>query len=462
MDGGPVQQLTDRAVGGGLTPAVAPDGTVIIGFGGFPIRRILPDGSLEDMTHLDKSHGESGHDSPVFLPDGKRYLFCAVSWDATRGTIRRVLCAATLGSKAATRIGEVPTRVEYARGHVFFVRDGTLMAQPFDESHLKFTGEAFSVANGVAFNSRSGTAAFSVARDGTIAYQPASSANRLTWVDASGKKLGNIGSIATINRGLALLPQADRAIVSASDHHLGTTSLWIQDLTRDTATRVTFSAALEIAPVTTPDGNRVFFASDYEGFGLHVYQAPLDGSTPLALVVSGPNSQVPDDISADGRLLLYQTNQNQSAAKQDLWVVPLEGERKPRPFLATPASETLGSFSPDSKWVTYISDATGRIQVYVRPFPGPGAARPVSAKGGNSPRFSRDGRRIYFTDGDKLMAANFHPDGTVDEPALAFELDERIQTFRQMPSADRFLMVLQNDTDASPPVRIITGWRPPA
>jgi Tol biopolymer transport system component len=462
VEGGSAQQLTDRAVGGGLAPAVAPDGTVIVGFGSAPIRRLLTDGRFEDVTQLDKEQGEKAHQSPVFLSDGKRFLFVAVSWDATNGTIRRVLCAATLGSKTVTRIGEVPTNVQFNLGHVFYVRDGTLMAQPFSESQLKFTGDAVAVASGVAFSSRTGQVSFSVASNGTIAYQPFASSNRLTWVDGSGKQLGNIGSIAAINRGLALLPHADRVIVPVRDHRAGNSSLWIQDLTRATATRVTFSAAEETFPVTTPDGTRVFFGSDFEGFGLHIYEAPLDGSAQPSLVVSAPGNQTPNDVSADGKWLLFQTNQNQAATKQDLWVLPLEGERKPRPFLATPNTEFLGSFSPDSKWVTYLSNAAGSIQVYVRPFPGPGPARLVSTKEGSSPRFSRDGHRIYFADVNKLMAANFHPDGTVDEPVVAFELDERIQAFQQMPTADRFVMVLQNDAEASPPVRIITGWRPPA
>src|SRR5438270_228152 len=209
VEGGAAQQLTDRAVGGGFAPAVAPDGTVIVGSGSAPIRRILADGRFEDVTQLDKEQGETAHESPVFLSDGKRFLFVAVSWDATHGAIRRVLCAAALGSKTVTRIGEVPTNVQFALGNVFYVREGTLMAQPFSESQLKFTGDAAAVASGVDFSSRTGQVSFSVAGNGTIAYQPFSSSNRLTWVDGSGKMFGTIGSITTINSGLLFLSKAD-------------------------------------------------------------------------------------------------------------------------------------------------------------------------------------------------------------------------------------------------------------
>jgi len=274
--------------------------------------------------------------------------------------------------------------------------------------------------------------------------------------------VGPIGSLAASGRGgMALLPDGDRVIFSATNSKEGMQSLWVQGLTRDTATRVTFSVASEFSPVVTPDGTRVFFAADPAG-GNHIYESPVDGSTPPALVMEAANNQAPYDVSPDGRWLLYQTNQNQAATRQDLWVIPLAGGGPPHPFVATPAIESSGAFSPDGKWVTYVSDATGSSQVYVKPFPGPGAARPVSTKGGLSPRFSRDGRKIYFVSAQQVLAADFHPDGTVGEPAVLFELDERIVTFRPMPSGDRFVMVLQNDTEASSALHVITGWRPPA
>jgi hypothetical protein len=464
VDGGPPQLLTDAAAGGGNSSntTVNSEGTVLLGFGPFPIRRILPDGRLAEVTHLDKARGEIAHESPGFLPDGKRFLFLAVTRDPAQGTVRRLLCAASLDSKTVTPIVEVPTGTAYETGHLFFVREGSLMAQPFDESQLKVTGEAFLVAEGILFNSRLGFGAFSVARDGTIVYSQPSLAVRLFWVDGSGKKLGTVGSLAAYFRGGApILPDGDRVILSASNSKEGIQSLWVQGLTRDTASRLTFSVASEFSPVVTPDGSRVFYAADPSG-GNHIYESPIDGSTPPVLVVSAANGQLPNDISPDGRWLLYQTNQNQAATKQDLWLMPLAGGGTPRPFVATPAIENAGSFSPDGKWVVYVSDASGMAQIYVRPFPGPGAARPVSTKGGDAPRFSRDGHHIYFSDTQKFMAAEFHPDGSVGEPAVRFELDQRIQSFCEMPSGDRFLMVLQNDADASPPLQVITGWRPPA
>ncbi|MDQ6802616.1 MAG: serine/threonine-protein kinase, partial [Acidobacteriota bacterium] len=463
VNGGPLQSVADGVNGGTNQLAISMDGTILIGNNDRSMRRIRSNGDVDEVTQLDKAHGETGQDWPWFLPDGKRYLFLSVRRDTTRGTIHRTLCAASIGSKEIKRIDELPTRFEYAMGNVFFVREGTLMARPFDASRLEFKGEAVPVINSVPFDSSNGSAAFSVSASGVIACGQAVAVSHLTWVDATGKKLATIGSPLSATGVLATAPRApvvhggEQAVLPIIDHRTGTQSLWIRGLTRDTSARVTFSPAFEVNPVVTPDGSRVFFGSDAQS-AIDIFEAPLDGSLPPTLAVSAPNVQVPTDISRDGRFLLYTSNQNQVVTKQDLWILPLTGDRKPYPFLATPAVENDGVFSPDGKWIAYVSFATGTPQVNVRPFPGPGAARPVSTNGGSTPRFSPDGKKIYFLNANSLMAADFHPDGSVREPAPVFELGDRIGGFE--PVGDRFLMVLRNDID-TPPLRVIANWQPP-
>jgi eukaryotic-like serine/threonine-protein kinase len=463
VNGGPLQSVADGINGGTNQLAISTDGTILIGNNDRSMRRIRPNGDVDEVTLLDKAHGETGQDWPWFLPDGKRYLFLSVQRDTTRGTIHRMLCATSIGSKEVKRIDEVPTRFEYAMGNIFFVREGTLMARPFDATRLQFKGEAVPVINSVPFDSSTGSALFSVSASGVIACGQAVSVSHLTWVDSAGKKLATIGGPVSVNGVLATAPRVsivqggEDAVLPILDHRTGTQSLWIRGLTRDTSARVTFSPAFEVNAVVTPDGSRVFFGSDAQS-PLDVYEAPLDGSLPPTLAVSAPNVQIPTDISRDGRFLIYTSNQNQVVTKQDLWILPLTGDRKPYPFLATPAVENEGVFSPDGKWIAYVSAATGTAQVNVRPFPGPGAARPVSTTGGSAPRFSPDGERIYFLSANKLMAADFHADGSVREPALVFELGDRIGDFE--PVGDRFLMVLRNDID-TPPVRVIANWQPP-
>ncbi len=461
VSGGPVETLIE---GGPGIVAMSRDGTVLVGSDDQPLRRLRPDHTLEPITTL--RSGESGHTQPLFLPDGKKILFLAVIRDAQRGTIRHLLCGSALGSKEVTTIGEVSSRVEYASGQLFYVRDGTLMAQPFDASGLRFTGEATPIVDNVSFSTRIGVASFSVANDGTIVYQPFLAPHRLTLVDRGGRVLSAVGGTAAFGGAtlsgqmrFAILPDDSRVIVPVVDHRTGVYSLWLYGLTRETATRLTFSFATEFLPVVTPDGTKVFFSSDAQS-PLDIYEAPIDGSTPPKLRVAAPNVQLPTDISSDGRFLIYISNQNQIVTKQDLWILPLAEGGKPYPFLATPAIENYGVFSPDVKWIAYVSDVTGTNQVYVRPFPGPGSARPVSTKGGHSPRFSNDGKKLYFADGAKLMAADFHADGSTNEPAMLFELRDQISAFQPMRSGNRFLMLVQNEIEAAPPVRVITGWAP--
>lgn len=477
VDGGPQETIAVVEAGTGST--VGADGTILIGSGNLdlPIRRVMPNKTAAPIMALDTTRGEVGQHWPVFLPprnrfvfkshwpwiarERQRFLFLSVTREPARGVVRFTLCATALGSKEVKRIGDVPSRVDYALGNLYFVRDGTLMAQPFDVDSLAFAGEPVPIISDVFFNSRSGSSTFSVARDGTIACSRVSPAAHLTWVDQAGRKLGTVGSVFTLafvgvggGPTLSVSGQGDRVIVPIVDHHEGTSALWIQGLTRETSTRVTFSPAAEVNPVVTPDGSRIFFASDAQS-ALDIFEAPLDGSEPPKVVVAATNLQVPNDISPDGRFLLFTSNQNQTATKQDLWVLPLNGDRKPRPFLATPASENGGVFSPDGKWIAYDSDATGTFQVYVRPFPGPGPARPVSTTGGNAPRFSVDGKRIFFENSGKVMAADFR-DGLVGEPQQLFEMTDRIQSWQ--PVGDRFLMVLASDLDSAVPSRVIVGW----
>jgi len=455
INGGPVETVVHGL--GGLS-SVSRDGTILLGGDDRPVSRVVGGGKPEEITTINKSLGEVGHASPYFLPDGKSFLFLSVRRDVQRGTVQRILCGSRIGSKEVTPIGEVTTRVEYARGNLYFVRGGTLMAQPFDVSNFKFTGEAVPVADNVAFNGRIGFAAFSVAENGTILYQTFAPPQQLSIVDAAGRSVTKVVSANVSSGRFALFPDGSRVAVCVNDRRAGIVSLWVYGLTSETATRLTFSPANEVAPVVAPDGSHVFFAADDDG-PWDIYEAPVDGSEPPHSVVAAPNVQMPNAVSPDGRFLLYQSNETGVLTKQDLFVLPLVDGARPHPFLRTPAIENEGTFSPDGKWVAYSSDVTGTSNIYVRPFPGPGAARQVSAKGGHWARFSADGKRLYFADETNLMVADFHGDGSTSEPVVAFDFRDQILQFAPM-AGDRFMILSQSDADASPAPRVIVGWHP--
>src|SRR5438105_11344277 len=185
-------------------------------------------------------------------------------------------------------------------GSLFFVRDGVLMSRPFNASGMKFTGDATPVAEHVAFNSRNGGASFSVGGNGTVIWQPSAEAQWLAWLDAAGRKLATVHGPETMLSRFAILPDGSRALVPVTDHRSGTNFLWMFGLDRESATRVTFTAAGEAFPVVTPDGSRVFFTSDAQSNLPDIYEAPLDGSTVPKPVVSATGNQLTHDISRYG------------------------------------------------------------------------------------------------------------------------------------------------------------------
>jgi dipeptidyl aminopeptidase/acylaminoacyl peptidase len=458
IDGGPMETV-GRFPFSGAGGATAPDGTVILGSGETPIQRFQTDGKLIAITSLAKN--EIGHLAPHFLPDGKTFLFVTVEPDPDRGDITHTLCAAKLGSIEVTRIAPIPSRVQYANGHLFYVRDGTLMAQPFDAATLKFTGESVAVAEGVYYFSHTATASFAVSADGsTIAYQSLDTSKRIVWVDANGRETGSVAAPDAYAPWLALTADGKRAAVSVQDAHTGIVSIWLFGLQRETRARLTSSNAWESAPSVTHDGQRVIFSSDQLGKPPDIFQAPVDGGERPKLLLARPSVQFVRDVSPDDRWILYSTAENVTMTKTDLWLLPLGGG-EPRPFVETPGNDAAGSFSPDGKWIAYQSDVSGTPQVYLKPFGVSGAARQVSTKGGREPRFSPDGRRLYLTETNKFFAAEILTDGNAAEPTLLFELPAQILAYRPASSGDRFLMILVTDEGASQPAHIITSWTPP-
>jgi len=219
-------------------------------------------------------------------------------------------------------------------------------------------------------------------------------------------------------------------------------------------------SANEMIPEVSPDGKTVYYASDING-SMDIYSTSIDGGEEPSLVVSARDSQTPRDISPDGKYLLYATNQDYTVTKSDLWILPLFGDRKPFPYVRTPANELLASISPDGKWAAYISDVSGTRQIYIKAFPGPGPARQVPASNSRTPRWSADGKRLYFTYEKKFFTCDVR-DGVPSEPRLLFEEpDSIVGLFWPAPDDQRFLMQVTPEAESSAPLHVITGWTPP-
>jgi Tol biopolymer transport system component len=266
------------------------------------------------------------------------------------------------------------------------------------------------VADGVAFTQANGGAAFSAAGAGVLAYRlgNAGAATQLTWHDRSGKVLGSVGAPG-VYRGIALSPVDKRVAVHLHQDPDGG-DIWVLDQERGTSTRFTFTQSHNIAPMWSSDGRFIVFASDHEGRGVfNLYQKSASGAGNDELIQKAPKTQFPEDAARDGQSMLY--GELDTKGIVDVWALPLSGERKAVPVVKTGAIEMFSKFSPDGRWVAYVSNESGRMETYVQPFPQPTGKWQISVQGGGYPRWAHSGKELfYLTDDGTVMAVDVQPD----------------------------------------------------
>jgi serine/threonine protein kinase len=432
------------------------NGTLLVASDEAPLSRIDPGGKVKVITALDKSVHEFAHAHPVFLPDGKRFLFTGLTRDPERSDQSPRLYLGSLDSDEVRYLGEIGSRVEYVEpGHLLAVRDGTLLAYAFDPDRPSIASDPRTIMGDVFYFKPTGDAFFSSSRNGVLVAQGPFSSGQLEIVSREGIRRSTVGSRASIGH-MRISPDGSTLAVALEDPKVGTYDVWLLGLDRETKRRFTFESNWENAPVWTPDGSRIFYSSDRAGYP-DIYARAVDGSEDER-IVGEASSQYPQDVSPDGRLLLYQTFDD-PATRGDLYDLPLDGDGKRKVFLKTPFTEGSDArFSPDGRFVLYTSNETGQMQVYIRPFPGPGPARQISIDGGTRPRWSPDGRRIYYMNERQLMTAVFSPGGgTASEPARQFTFDSEIGEIEVLPSGDGFV-VEALDENSTAPFRVYVNW----
>jgi eukaryotic-like serine/threonine-protein kinase len=462
VDGGDPQTLAETNGLGGAS--WSREGVILVapatgGEGGL-VRVPASGGAISPVTRLDPAHGDTNNVWPHFLPDGRHFLYNIMGRDnpgiyvgSLDSADRKQLLAFNLADPNDVGLS---TLAYAAPGYVLYVRGQTLMAQPIDLEHFRFSGPAVPVAEGVE-KVGPGTAAFSVSATGVLAYwggtgvQP----SQLTWRARDGTVISRIGAPEGYTE-VALAPDERRIAVSRVDPGKQS-AIWILDVTRGTALKVTFDP-VSIGPVWSPDSAAVAYGSARDG-PPSLFQKAVSGSSQDVLLFKSHSSNVPTDWCGhtDGRSILFVAAAEKT--QSDVWMLPLTGERKPVVLLQTPSNEVDARCSPDGRWLAYSSDETGRQEIYVTSFPTPGGKWPISTSGGTQPQWRRDGTELFYLAPDRtLMSVRVGAGATFEAGAVTPLFQIRGSSYASSADGRRFVT---NDPIGEPtaqPITIVLNW----
>ncbi len=371
------------------------DVIVYDGRGQDPLYKVSAGGGVPvAVVNRDTTRGEASVGWPEFLPGGRHFVFLSAGQ-------KSMLRVCDVESGKMEDLLPCDSRAVFAEpGYLLFSRNGTLVAQPFDAGSRKVKGDPVPVAEQVLTNAVGG-ADFSVSDNGVLAFAARGGAlGQLVRLDRTGRSAGTLATISDL-LGPSLSPDEKRIAVRIRDLATSTRDIWVVDIARDVASRLTFDPRNENYPVWSPDGMQIAYASaSAQAPGIYVQAATGAGRNEL--VLAAPNGEyVLTDWSYDGRFLFYEASSDRT--RQDVWVLPMTGERKPFPLLTGPYDETQARISPDGRWVAYTSDESGRAEVYVQSFPDPGGKWQVSTNGGSDACWRADGTELFYLSSDQQL-----------------------------------------------------------
>jgi Tol biopolymer transport system component len=416
-------------------------------------------GALKPLTSLGK--GDGSHRWPDFLPGGKDVLFASGTAGAMFSNAQvGVQYAGTDKRQYLIQGGLFPRYA--ASGHLVYAQGGILMAVPFDPQRLTITGAGVPVAEGVMQSPTNGYAQFSLSATGSLVFVPGgvqAAQVRMVWVSRNGAEQP-LAAPANTYLNPRLSPDGRRLAVGILRQD---SQVWQFDFSRETLTRFTFEGTVNGYPAWTPDGKRIAFISNKEG-PLNVFWQLADGSGGLERLTASDDLQTPSSWSPDGKMLAF--NEITPTTGIDILVLR-QGDRKTQPFLQTPFNESAPRFSPDGRWLAYVSDESGRYEVYVQPYPGPGGKWQISTEGGSEPVWNPNGRELFYRSGDKMMAVDIatQPGFTVGKPRMLFEgpyqpTPVTFPNYDVSPDGQRFLMLKHVDQAQATPtqINVVLNW----
>lgn len=419
-------------------------------------------GTSAPLTHLEHSPEVYSQRWPIFLPDGRRFLYWSGNPNFTGpAAATSGVYLGALDSKDHEFVLPSESDALYAPpGYLLFLRNGTLMAQPFDAKRLKLAGEAFPVAGQVANPANWRLAHFSVSQTGVLVYEAGSGQRtEVFWMDENGKRLGLVGEPAEIDSDIRLSPDGKTLAEVVHGSQSGNTDIWLVDLARGVRTRLTFTPGYNYLPIWSPDGGRIIFDSTRKGTA-DIYVKSSNGAGNDQLLLASDTGKLPSDWSHDGRFITFRQEGLKGNGVWNMWILRLADGQKPFPFLQTEFNEWNAVFSPDGHWLAYQSDESGRFEIYIAPFPGPGGKWQISSGGGVWPKWRSDGKALYYlANQGKLMEVPVTTRGSAVQAGVPRQLFQvrSIENYGPTPDGKRFV-ILAGEERAPAPLNLVTNW----
>jgi serine/threonine protein kinase len=461
LSGGQAQTVCDAPSGRGGTwnkegvIVFTPDARA----GGGLYRVSASGGAVTPISNLDKSRGELSHRWPMFLPDGRHYLYLATNFAGRKG-VDAIFVGSLDSNEKRFLVEATASAAVAAPGYLLFYRDGNLLAQRFDQKRFAVTGEPTAILTDIQYQPQVKKAVFGASESGLLVAQTGSGValSQPVWFDRKGKDLGAIGK-PDVYGNIFIAPHGRSVAVDKTDIGSQNTDVWTYGLQHDRPKRLTFDPAQDSVPIWSPDGARLVFASNRQSIqGLYLKNS--DGAEPEKIIVQGDLDSFPNDWSRDGKYILY-------IRGNDLWFVTVP-ELKSSMFLKAASALRNGQFSPDGKWVAYASNETGKWEIYVTSYPEPRGKWQVSTGGGEQPRWRGDGKELFYLSSDgKMMAAPVTTGANFDAgtPVALFQASPRqpvpiydLFVYDVSRDGQRFLINTQVRQAETTPMSVVLNW----
>ncbi|HSE64965.1 MAG TPA: protein kinase [Thermoanaerobaculia bacterium] len=454
--GGPAQELCEAPTPRG--GAWGPDGRIVF-TGSFRVGLSIvgaTGGAPKELTKLDASRNEKSHRFPVFLPGGKTILFLAQTAEGGARNDQSGIEVLDLATGKRTRVLTANSSPLYsAGGQILYWRDGTLLAQRFDAGRLSLGGEPVPVANPVSYTQNEQVLA-SVSNEGTLVFREGTrgSMSRLVWLDRKGLGVAEIRDRELL-QGFALSHDGNRLVFASNAVGQGSTDLWVQDLARGAASRLTFEEGGESYPAWSRDDSFIYYSNDRKNDGV-IFRRRSDGTGAAEEVGTTPSGIWPGAVAGDGRWMVAGTVA--AATGFDLLRFDI-ATRKITPLVATPFADQDPALSPDDRLLAYASEESGRSEIHVQSLEGDRGRWQVSTESGRRPRWRADGRELFFLSvPDRLMSVEVEP-GAVPRFSAPREIFRfPADGYEVAPDGQRFVVATLGEGDPDKPLTLITSW----